>query len=439
MRRRPDREFTVSFVLYLDCVGGVAGDMLLSALIDAGASLADIRSRLPVAGVELDVRTVERHGIGATALSVTTPQEHARRRIHDIREIIDTSSMPVNAKKKAHKAFETLAVAEAQVHRISPDEVTFHEVGAVDAITDICGVALALEQLDIGEIVCSPLPIGHGTVSSAHGVLPLPAPATLEILRDAPIFGVDVEGETVTPTGAALVKSLSSRFGAMPSMALSVIGVGSGRADWRTVPNVVRALLGTPDREPPEPGQAALVLETNLDDMLPEWVPEVLRACLDAGAHDAWTTPAGMKCGRPGITLSALVSTSNERAVAHAMLRHTSTLGVRVRRVEHRWTLSRHFSSVRVDGHRIGVKIGSLDGEIVNAKPEHRDCIAVAEKTGRSVKSVWAQALSAAQELHPYHSCVRTVDDFDDDAVAQVEGVRVQSTDIGDHCCHTTE
>jgi hypothetical protein len=400
MRRganRAGRQMTST--LYLDCVGGVAGDMVLSALIDAGASLDAIRSRLPVSDVGLDVRPVQRHGIAATALSVSAPHEHAHRRWRDIRRIIDSSSMPARPKLRAHKAFALLAEAEGRVHRISPEEVTFHEVGALDAIVDICGVALALDELDVDEVVCSPLPLGHGTINSAHGVLPLPAPATLEILRGSDTYGVDVEGETVTPTGAALVASLSDRYGAIPAMTLSVIGTGAGNADWPGVPNVVRALLGQPNRHVTEPGQAALVLETNLDDMLPEWVPDVLAACLDAGAHDAWTTPATMKHGRPGFTLSALVSTAKERAVARAILRHSTTLGVRVRRVEHRWTLERRFFSVTVDGHPVTVKLGCLDGEVVNVKPEHRDCVRVAEVTGRSVKSVWVQALGAAQEL----------------------------------------
>ncbi|KZS61281.1 hypothetical protein A4G26_11090 [Mycobacterium kansasii] len=385
--------------LYLDCVGGVAGDMLLSALIDAGASLDAIRSRLPVSDVSLDVHAVQRHGIASSALNVALPHEHAHRRWQDIRRIIDSSSMPERPKARAHKAFALLAEAEGRVHRIPPEEVTFHEVGALDAIVDICGVALALDELDVDEVVCSPLPLGHGTINSAHGVLPLPAPATLEILRGANTFGVDINGETVTPTGAALVSSLSNRFGAMPPMTLSAIGTGAGNADWPNVPNVVRALLGRPNRHVTELGQAALVLETNLDDMLPEWVPDVLAACLAAGAHDAWTTPATMKHGRPGFTLSALVSTAAENSVARAILRHSTTLGVRVRRVEHRWALERRFGTVTVDGHAIAVKLGFLDGEVVNVKPEHRDCVRVAEATGRSVKSVWVQALGAAQEL----------------------------------------
>jgi uncharacterized protein (TIGR00299 family) protein len=396
----------MSTTAFIDCVGGVAGDMLLSALIDAGASLDKISAQLPVSTVALDTRTVERHGIGATALTVTAPHEHAHRRLDDIKKIIDASAMPGGAKTRAHHAFEVLAVAEGRVHRIAPTEVTFHEVGALDAIVDICGVALALEQLGIEEVMCSPLPMGHGTTRAAHGVIPLPSPATLEILTGCPVYGVDVEGETVTPTGAALVKSLSSGFGALPAMCLRAIGIGAGNADWRAVPNVVRVLVGDRD-EHGAAGNVALILETNLDDMLPEWVPDVIQACLDAGAHDAWTTPAAMKNGRPGITLSALVSTANERSVARAILRHSTTLGVRVRQVQHRWALQRQFDTVTVDGHDISVKFGLLDGEIVNAKPEHRDCVRVAEATGNSVKDVWGLALAQANSLRdnagPHH------------------------------------
>lgn len=410
MRRSTDRTGRqMTSTLYLDCVGGVAGDMVLSALIDAGASLDAIRSRLPVSGVGLEVHAVQRHGIAATALIVSAPREHAHRRWRDIRRIIDASSMPDRPKDHAHRAFALLAQAEGRVHRISPEEVTFHEVGALDAIVDICGVALALDELDVDRVVCSPLPLGHGTIRSAHGVLPLPAPATLEILRGAGTYGVQVEGETVTPTGAALVSSLSDGFGAMPAMTLSIIGTGAGNADWPNVPNVVRALLGQPNHDVRERGQA-LILETNLDDMLPEWVPDVVAACLNAGANDAWTTPATMKHGRPGFMLSALVSTAKEREVARAILRHSTTLGVRVRRVEHRWALERRFGMVTVDGHDIAVKLGFLDGEIVNVKPEHRDCVRVAEVTGRSVKSVWVQALGAAQALTASGSCPNTAE-----------------------------
>ncbi|HEY6798691.1 MAG TPA: nickel pincer cofactor biosynthesis protein LarC [Kineosporiaceae bacterium] len=385
--------------LYLDCVGGAAGDMLLASLMDAGASLVAIRSRLPVQGVDLRVERVERRGIGALALTVTAREDHVHRTWRDVRRLIDAGSMPERARRRAQAAFALLAEAEGRVHGVPPDDVRFHEVGALDAIADICGVALALEELGVDDVVCSPLPLGRGLAQGAHGPLPLPAPATVDLLRGAAVYGTAADGETVTPTGAALVVSLASSFGPLPPMTLTACGYGAGSQDPEHVPNIVRSLIGQPDGAlPRHPGP--LVLETNLDDLLPEFVPEVIEACLSAGAVDAWTTSVVMKHARPGLTLSALVPIEHERAVAQAILRHTTALGVRSQRMECRWVLDRELRTVEVDGHRLAVKLGMIDGEVVNIKPEHRDCVRVAAELGRSVKSVWAAALSRAhQEL----------------------------------------
>jgi hypothetical protein len=380
--------------LYLDCVGGVAGDMLLAALIDAGASLDAVRADLPVPGLEVRVHAVERRGVRALALRVDAVHDHAHRTWRDIRALIDAGTMPDGARLRAQAAFALLAEAEGKVHGVAPDEVTFHEVGGLDAIADICGVTLALEDLGIGDVVCSALPLGRGIITSAHGLLPLPAPATVELLHGAQVFGVDTPGETVTPTGAALVAALASEFGPLPRMTLTATGSGAGTRDPEHVPNIVRALIG--QRTDPHPVQdGPLILETNLDDLLPEFVPDAIEACLAAGAVDAWTTPAGMKNGRPGITFSALVPRASERDVAEAMLRHTTALGLRVRRTEHRWALDRVFDTVEVCGHPVNVKVGLLDGKVLNVKPEHRDCVQVARATGQSVKAVWAAALVA--------------------------------------------
>jgi pyridinium-3,5-bisthiocarboxylic acid mononucleotide nickel chelatase len=386
--------------LYLDCVGGVAGDMMLASLIDAGASLDAVRSGLPIAALDLRVERVERQGLAALALTVVTGDHHAHRNWRDVRAVIDSGSMPERARARAHAVFARLAEAEGRVHGVSPEEVTFHEVGALDAIADICGVTLALEDLDIDDVVCSPLPLGRGLTRGAHGLLPLPAPATVDLLRGAKVYGVDAVGETVTPTGAALVVSLASSFGPPPPMTLAAVGSGAGTWDPDHVPNVVRSFVGEP-----APAliwqEGPLILETNLDDLLPEFVPDVIDACLAAGAADVWTTPALMKHGRPGLTLAALVHAADERPVAEAILRHTTTLGLRVRRTEHRWALDREFRTVAVAGLPISVKIGLLDGEVVNIKPEHRDCVRVAGQLGRSVKTVWAAALAQAQRDLP--------------------------------------
>jgi uncharacterized protein (DUF111 family) len=208
------------------------------------------------------------------------------------------------------------------------------------------------------------------------------------------VYGVDAVGETVTPTGAALVASLASSFGPLPPMTLMAAGCGAGTWNPDHVPNVVRSLIGA-SAQALTPQEGPLILETNLDDLQPEFVPDVLEACLAAGAADVWTTPALMKHGRPGLTLSALVHAADERPVAEAILRHTTTLGLRVRRTEHRWALEREFRTVEVDGLAVSVKVGLLGGDVVNVKPEHRDCVRVARETGQSVKAVWTAALVA--------------------------------------------
>src|SRR5947208_1657489 len=213
--------------------------MLLAALVDAGASLDTIRAGLPpVDGVQLDVERVQRCGVDASLLTVACPPQHAHRTLPDVLALIDTGDMPAGARNRAHAAFTLLAEAEGRVHGVPPDQVTFHEVGAVDAIVDICGVALALESLGVDDVVCSPIPLGRGTINGAHGVMPLPAPATLELLRGAEVYGVAGYGETVTPTGAALVASLAHSYGPLPSMKLATSATRARRTQPRNMPNV---------------------------------------------------------------------------------------------------------------------------------------------------------------------------------------------------------
>jgi uncharacterized protein (TIGR00299 family) protein len=381
--------------LYLDCVGGAAGDMLLAALIDAGAPVDAIRAGLPaVDGIELVLSRVQRCGVDATLLDVLVPQQHAHRRLRDVLALIDSAAMPPRADARARAAFELLAEAEGRVHGVAAEDVTFHEVGALDAIVDVCGVALALEALDVDQVSSSPLPLGTGMTTGAHGVMPLPAPATLELLRGAEVYGIAQRGETVTPTGAALIASLACSYGPMPPMSLQTTGAGAGHRDDATIPNVLRAVIG--ERVGTTPAGDVSVIETNLDDLLPELVPDVMEACFAAGARDVWTVPAGMKHGRPGFVLSAIARPQDEELVATAMLRHSSALGVRVIRAHHRSELQRSWKTVEVRQHPIRVKLGMLDGQIVNVAPEHRDCAHVARETGTSVKETWVAALAAA-------------------------------------------
>jgi uncharacterized protein (TIGR00299 family) protein len=378
-------------VLYIDCIGGVAGDMLLGALIDAGAEV-DL-SGLGVEGLRLELGTAEKHGIVATTVTVTGAPSQPHRHWSSIRAQLDAAELPERARARAQAAFERLAVAEGRIHGIPPEQVHFHEVGAVDAIGEVVGVALALESLGVDEVSCSPLPVGRGFVKAAHGRLPLPAPATLTLLEGAPIVGVDLESELVTPTGAALVASLATSFGAIPAMTVAGSGYGAGTRDFEERPNVVRAILGTQAAN-----SAVSLIEANLDDLLPELAPDAAQAAFDAGALDVWTTPIQMKRGRPAFTLSALARPADERAVAAAILRETSTLGVRIAHLD-RIELERESFTVDVDGHPVRVKVGRLDGQIVNLAPEHADCERAAKLAGEPVKVVWARALAAAHEV----------------------------------------
>ena len=376
----------MSSLAYVDAVAGVAGDMLLAALLDAGADTGYVQAgldSLQLPALALETATVARHGITARRVSLLAgPEPHVDRTWADVRVLLDGASLPARALGRAHAVFAALAHAEGRVHSVAPEAVHFHEVGGLDAIGDVCGIALALEDLDIDEVSCSPLP----------------APATLELLRGAPLYGVDVEAELVTPTGAAVVAALAVEFGPLPPMHLRAVGYGAGARELDELPNVVRVLVG--ERERPAGGgggvrEDVMLIETNLDDLSPELVPDAAERCFAAGALDVWVSSAQMKKGRPGIVFSALARPADERAVAETILRETTTLGVRVSTVR-RWELAREWVTVEVEGEPIRVKLGSLDGQVVNAAPEHDDCVAAARRAGRPVKELWAAALAAA-------------------------------------------
>lgn len=375
--------------------------MLLAALLDAGADAGAIREGLGglgVDGLELAVGRTRRHGIGAATAAIRAPAGQPHRRWAGIRSQLDEARLPERARARAQEAFRRLALAEGAVHGVDPEEVRFHEVGAVDALGEVCGVALALEELGVERVSCSPLPAPRGMVDAAHGRLPLPAPAALELLVGAPLYGVDVDAELVTPTGAALVAALAEGYGPLPAMTLGAVGYGAGARDLDSLPNVVRAIVG--EGRPAEAAAAPISLvEANLDDLLPELLPDAAGACFAAGAVDVWTTPAHMKHGRPGFVLSALARPGDEAAVAEAVLRETSSLGVRIAHLE-RWELEREWRTVDVDGEPVRVKVGRLDGRVVNLAPEHADCEQAARRAGAPVKTVWARALAAAHHEH---------------------------------------
>jgi uncharacterized protein (TIGR00299 family) protein len=399
-------------LVYIDSIGGIAGDMLLAALLDAGASeeaLLEVPERLNLVGVDIQLQRVERHAIGALHVSVTDTRARNDASTHhadnghaswrSIRQQLATAELEDAVRSTALAVLERLADAEARVHGINPEDVHFHEIGAVDTLVDVVGVATLLNGIGPRRIVCSPLPIGHGTVKAAHGVLPLPAPATAGLLVGAPLYGVELEAETVTPTGAALVTTLADAWGPLPAMTLEQVGYGAGTADFPARANLVRVMLGRAAESPAAEATGEVVLlETNLDDLNPELIPDAAEQCFAAGALDVWSTPATMKKGRPGLVFSTLARPETQAAVAAAMLRHTSALGVRVVPLR-RYELDREQRKVMVDGHEVRVKVARLRGEIVNTAPEHDDCAEVARIRGVPVKSVWAAALVAAGEL----------------------------------------
>ena len=383
-------------IAYLDCVAGLAGDMLLAALLDAGAELETLRGvprALGVEGVEIDVRRVDRQGIGALHLRIEARDDHGHRHYRDIRELVERAELPERARTRSLDAFSRLAAVEGGIHGVDPDEVHFHELGSLDTLVDVCGAFVLLDELGVERVASSPLPFARGFVEAAHGVLPLPAPATLGLLEGAALVGVETEAELVTPTGAAIAATVVDEWGALPPLTLERVGYGAGTKDLADRPNVVRVVLGTESRA----RTRVVVLETNLDDLSPELVPDAIERCYEAGALDVWTVQVGMKKGRPGFVLSAIARPDAEAALVRALLEETSALGVRISRLE-RYELDREERVVEVAGATVRIKVGVLDGRVVNLAPEHDDCTAVAKASGRSVKSVWAEALARAQD-----------------------------------------
>jgi uncharacterized protein (TIGR00299 family) protein len=390
----------VTRVAFLDPVGGLSGDMLLAALLDAGASrhaLDDALDALGLTDVGVDVTTATPNGLVATHVDVRTAVGHGRT-AHDLRTIVERSTLPDAVRVRSVEALDRLAAAEGMVHGGEPSSIVLHELGSDDTLVDICGAFALLQALAIDRIVCASLPMGRGIVASDHGPLPVPAPATFELLRGLPVVGVATSGELVTPTGAAIAATACDGFGEMPGMIVQAIGTGAGTRVHADRPNILRVVIG--DEVPVERDDLpeVTVLEANVDDLVPELVPDVIEACLAAGALDAWTTPIQMKKARPGVLMSVMGRPGDEARLAETMLRHSSSLGVRVRR-HVRYELDRAIREVVVAGHTVRIKIGLLDGEVVNVAPEHDDCAEVAAATGRPVKQIWAEALTAATAI----------------------------------------
>jgi uncharacterized protein (TIGR00299 family) protein len=384
---------------WFHCFSGVAGDMALGALVDAGADLAEVEAvvrRLPIDGWTLRSEPVLRGGVAATKVHVGLDGDDTHHRDwRTIRALLDAAGLPVRVHARATTTFSLLAAAEGALHRTPPDGVSFHEVGALDALVDVVGTCAALEVLDVDEVRCSAITVGRGRVHAAHGALPNPAPAVVRLLADAgaPVQGVESPVELTTPTGAALMAALATGFGPLPSMTLRASGFGAGSADPDGTVNATQVVLGRVASSTGPGGgglgQPVVVLETNVDDVTGETLADAVAALLAAGALDAWITPIVMKKGRPAYVVAALADVSTAPAVAEALRASTGTLGVRAATYE-RWPAARSIALVDLDGHPVRIKVSP-----VRAKAEHDDVAAVARATGRPPLEVAARAEAA--------------------------------------------
>jgi uncharacterized protein (TIGR00299 family) protein len=376
-------------IAYLDCFSGVSGDMLLGAILDAGLSLDDLQGALsgvPVTGYTLASESVTRAGIAATHAIVDVTEEQPARSLPDILAIIAGATLPASDKEQATGIFRRLAEAEAKVHGTSPDSVLMHDVAAVDAIVDVVGAVAGLRMLGAEAMYCSPLPLGDGHVRGPHGTLPVPAPATLELVASArtPTRPTGATGELVTPTGAAIVTTLATFE--RPEITIDRVGYGAGTRDPEDRSNVLRLWLGeaAPDRQT----RPMLVIETNIDDMTPEMLAYVQEQLLAEGAADAWLQPIQMKKGRAGHLLSVICSEADEERLARLILRETSTLGVRVRPVQ-RWEAEREVIQFESSLGPAAVKVKRLPGERPHVAPEYEACRGLARSSGRPIAEVY--------------------------------------------------
>lgn len=391
----------MSRVAYLDCSAGISGDMVLAALLDAGAprvALERVIDGLGLPGVRIDVEPAIRGGVAATRIVVRVAATggEPERPMRELIGLLEAADLPGTVRSHALEALRRLASVEARIHGVDPQDLIVHELGGDDTLVDLCGAFMLFEAMGIDRVVCSPLPYARSRTTSLHGAIPAPGPAVLGLLEGAPLVGVEAEDELVTPTGAAVVAQIAHSWGELPPMTLEAVGYGAGGRDPADRANVLRIVIGTPSQ--PSTGTELVLLEANLDDLVPELVPDALERCMSAGALDVWTVPAMMKKGRPGIVVGALARPQHERAVAASLLVHTSTLGVRVTPMR-RYELEREIREVKVQGYAIRVKVGMLEERVVNIAPEHDDCAAVASLTGVSVKRIWAAAMAAAEPM----------------------------------------
>ncbi len=397
-------------IAYFDCFSGASGDMILGALVDAGLDVTQLKqalSRLNLTGFDLTAEKTTRGGLACTQASVHVQETDApARNLGDILSIIESSDLSLLEKSGSSAIFRRLAEAEARVHHTSVDHIHFHEVGAMDAIVDIVGSVVGLNLLGIGQIISSPMNTGSGTVHCRHGILPVPAPATAELIREKPAYSSGIQAELLTPTGAAILTTLSEHFGNMPRMCVEKIGYGAGTRNLDT-PNLLRLFVGEPsDRTGDHDTDQVVVIETNIDDMNPQCYEFVMEKAFAAGALDVWLTPIQMKKNRPAVQVSVISAPESFHKMADLLLKETTSIGLRWR-YENRLKSIRHMDKIETDYGTIRVKIATANGQMVNVSPEYDDCRKAAVQFGVPLKTVMDAVrckFCLTSEMHPVES-----------------------------------
>ena len=371
--------------------------MILGALIALGVDESELIGQiklLDVSDFSVEVKTVDRSGISAVHAEVKVPPEHAHRHLHTIEKIINGSRLSESVKRRAMAIFTRLAEAEAKIHGIDVQKVHFHEVGALDAIIDVVGACIGFEMLGIEKFVCSKIHVGSGFAQMAHGKFPIPPPAVAELLKNAPVYSTEIEGELITPTGAAIIAGVCEDFGQIPEMKIERTAYGAGTREYKGFPNALRLILGESRRQSATSNQPKtenlILLETNIDDLSPQILGFVMERAFESGAADCWFTPIQMKKNRPATMLSILCEKDKKEVLTEMLFRETSTIGLRVRETE-RICLPRRIEKIKTKFGVIDVKIAALDGKIVNAKAEFDQLKAIAERENLPLREVEAE------------------------------------------------
>lgn len=383
--------------LYLDTFSGISGDMMLGLLVDLGVDLAHLEDelkKLPVAGYQLEKRSEKRHGIAGTRVEVICEPNQPSRKWSEIDQMLETSGLETSVKETARRIFKRLGEAEAQVHQVKLDEVHFHEVGAVDAIVDIVGSTIGLHQLQLDEIICSPLPLSSGMTKGDHGAIPLPAPATLQLLKGQPVSNANSSKELVTPTGAAIAAEVA-RFATMPEISIESIGYGVGGWTLEDRPNLLRGIIGEADEASSFEHDLITVIESNIDDSPPEWLGSLLERLLNEGALDAAFTPLQMKKNRPGVLLTVIAEPKDATRLAQIVLRESSAIGVRMSE-KRRMKLRRETASIETRIGSAKVKLIYEGEKLLRITPEHDSCQQLAKESGQPLPEVYRIVTSAA-------------------------------------------